>query len=249
MSEGLPEGKWRTESTRASFRHAADGLYYCLRTQRHMPHYFASMFIVLLSGVFLRLSKLEVLFVFSAVTLVLLAEMLNTAAETIVNTLCPERNDNAKVAKDVAAAAVLVACCYAVSVLVVVYFSSERLASLPSGSFLTREMPPHQIWLIGLVLLGLVIAAAKERGLRGTLLKGGVVSGHAALAFFAATCLFFVMQNKMWAVLGFLLAALVAQSRVEGKIHSVREVVIGAVLGMFLGVVVYMVGPGISPGS
>jgi diacylglycerol kinase (ATP) len=76
-------------------------------------------------------------------------------------------------------------------------------------------------------------------GQKGTLLQGGVVSGHTAIAFFLATTVTFFAGNYFIAVLAMLLAFLVAQSRIEGRIHTVQEVVIGAALGLFLTASVY----------
>ena len=51
----------------------------------------------------------------------------------------------------------------------------------------------------------------------------------------------FRSNNAFAAVLAFLLALLVAQSRVEARIHTVREVVMGAVLALFLTASVYRI--------
>jgi diacylglycerol kinase (ATP) len=246
MVENDPHERWRTRSTAAAFRHAGDGILYALRTQRHMPHYFVLIFLVLLSGIYLRLRPLEILFAMSAITLVLLAEMLNTAIETLVDILCPEFDDRAKVAKDTACAAVFVACCYALSVLVVIYFNADRLTEMALGSFADRPVAPVEAWVVGLIVLCLAVALAKWRGGRGTLMRGGIVSGHAAIAFFLATSLVFAIDPPTWAVPGFLIALLVAQSRVDGHIHSLREVIAGSIVGLVVGVLVHHMG-GVRP--
>ena len=73
------------KSTGASFKHAADGLVHAFRTQRHLPHYFIAIIIALIAGVYLRVSNTELMFVFSAIMFVLVAEMLNTAIESVVD--------------------------------------------------------------------------------------------------------------------------------------------------------------------
>ncbi|HQK96029.1 MAG TPA: phosphatase PAP2 family protein, partial [Armatimonadota bacterium] len=64
-------------------------------------------------------------------------------------------------------------------------------------------------------------------------------------SFLLATLLWFASEDKAWALVGFVLAALVAQSRVEGRIHSVREVVYGAVAGVSLAAAIYAIGAGV----
>jgi diacylglycerol kinase (ATP) len=75
-----------------------------------------------------------------------------------------------------------------------------------------------------------VIAKAKVG--RGSALQGGAVSGHAALAFAAATFISLLGHSALLAGLAFFLALLVTQSRVESGIHSAREVFFGGALGV-----------------
>jgi diacylglycerol kinase (ATP) len=235
--------RWQTRSMLSAFRHATEGVSYCLRTQRHMPHYFVVMFVALLLGIYLDVTPAELLFVFSAIMFVLMAEMLNTAAETIVDIVCPQRDDRARIAKDCSAGAVLIACCYAVAVFALVYLRPERVAQVISHNPREGNLGPAELAVIGIVLLVLVIISVKESAGRPGLLSGGPVSGHAALAFFMATCLCIAIDNKLWSVFGFLLATLVGQSRVEGGIHSLREVILGIVVGIGLALLVHQLTP------
>ena len=73
-------------------------------------------------------------------------------------------------------------------------------------------------------------AASRE----GTFLHGGWPSGHTALAFGAATAIGFVTGSAGLLVLALVIAALVAQSRVEGEIHTIPQVVLGALLGILI---------------
>lgn len=69
----------------------------------------------MLAGAFLRLPLAAWAIVFLAIALVLAAELLNAAVETVVDLVSPEDHPLAKRAKDVAAAAVLVAVAGAVA--------------------------------------------------------------------------------------------------------------------------------------
>jgi membrane-associated phospholipid phosphatase len=55
--------------------------------------------------------------------------------------------------------------------------------------------------------------------------------------------IFFTSHNPATTFMAILLAVLVAQSRVEAGVHSLREVVLGAVLAIFLTSLVYWVMP------
>lgn len=59
-------------------------------------------------GLVLRLSSAEWLDLFLIINLVLILELINTSIESIVDLVSPEIHEKAKIAKDVAAAAVLI---------------------------------------------------------------------------------------------------------------------------------------------
>lgn len=60
-------------------------------------------------GLWLSISRIEWVVIIFVITLVWLAEFLNTALEAVVDLASPEQNHLAKVGKDVGAAAVLIA--------------------------------------------------------------------------------------------------------------------------------------------
>ena len=96
------------------------------------------------------------------------------------------------------------------------------------------SMAPTSITVIalGLVLLGVLVF--KSASHEGTFMQGGWPSGHTALAFGAATAVGFVTGSAGVLVLCLMIAALVAQSRVEGEIHTIPQVVLGALLGVLI---------------
>ena len=99
-----------------SFRYAFEGWWYVLRTQKNSwLHAIASLVVVAL-GLWLGLSRSDWALLIVTMTLVWMAEFMNTALEAIVDMTMPEIHPLAKVAKDVSAAAVLVGACAAVLV-------------------------------------------------------------------------------------------------------------------------------------
>jgi len=94
---------------RESFRCALQGLWYALQTERNMRIHLGTAMFVLFVSAWLRLTRIEWLLIVAAIAFVFVAEMFNTVAELMVDLTTPEQNPLAKRAKDVAAAAVLVA--------------------------------------------------------------------------------------------------------------------------------------------
>lgn len=91
-----------------SFAHAFSGWWFVLRTQ---PNSWAHAIIsigVLALGAWLQISLLEWAVLLLTTMAVWMAEFFNTALEAVVDIASPEYHPLAKVAKDVAAAAVLV---------------------------------------------------------------------------------------------------------------------------------------------
>ncbi len=233
-----PVHQWRSKNPLSSFRHAVEGVVHTFRTQRNMRFHFFTVALVLTSGILYRLPATEMLVLLFTASLVLITEMFNTAVEAVVDMITLSYHPAAKFAKDIAAGAVLIAAVNAVVVGFVLFLGGGRPEML---RYRLQQPPTLYLFVVAAVLLFIALLAWKIIGDKGTLLQGGVVSGHSAIAFFLATTIIFVANNAFAAVLAFLLALLVAQSRVEGRIHTVREVVAGAVLALFLTASVYRI--------
>src|SRR5437764_8065819 len=91
----------------AGFGHAFRGLWYALRTQGNARVHVSIAILAILMGVVLHISAVEFAMVFVAITGVFIAEMFNTVFELCIDLASPEYNPLAKIAKDVAAGAVL----------------------------------------------------------------------------------------------------------------------------------------------
>jgi diacylglycerol kinase (ATP) len=149
----------------------------------------------------------------------------------------------AKLAKDIAAGAVLIATVVAVAVGYLVFADRLRDPSLRLLDDL-REAP-FEVTLIALVLTVMLVIAAKAYTGRGTPLRGGLPSGHAAVAFggwVAVTTL--IGDGRYWFLIStvtFIMALLVAQTRIEAGIHSLFEVFLGGLLGALVTLVIFQV--------
>lgn len=91
----------------AGFGFAFSGLWYVLRTQTNARVHIAIAILAILLGIVLRISAIEFAMVFVAITGVFIAEMFNTVFELCIDLASPNYHPLAKIAKDVAAGAVL----------------------------------------------------------------------------------------------------------------------------------------------
>ncbi|NPV26847.1 MAG: diacylglycerol kinase family protein [Firmicutes bacterium] len=104
-----------------SFRYAIEGVGYALRTQRNMRIHSAVAVVVVGLGYCLRLTRTEWVAIIFAVALVLVMEMVNTAIEKTIDLVTSKHHPLAKIAKNVAAGAVLVAAANAVVIGLLVF--------------------------------------------------------------------------------------------------------------------------------
>lgn len=221
-----------------SFHHAFEGIIYATRTQPNMRIHFIIAALVLLATLILRLDRLYVIATIGLIALVLSLELVNTAVESIVDLLTATHHPLAKNAKDAAAGAVLIAATGAFLAGYLIFY--QGLMSSEARVFAAVQAVPANVALIVLAVVAIATIFAKALVGRGSALQGGAVSGHAALAFAVATMLAFFYQKPLAAILGYFVAFLVAQSRVEARIHGPFEVFWGAVLGSLAALAIYV---------
>jgi len=211
---------------------------YAARTQPNMRAHLIISLLVILAALILRLGRDYVVDLVILIAMVLALELLNTAVESIVDLLTVTHHPLAKTAKDAAAGAVLIASVAAVVVGYLVFY--QGLINGGQRVFEAVASVPSNIAFVVLTVVAIATIFAKAWVGRGSALQGGAISGHAALAFAAATLLAFLYQRPLAALLAYFVAFLVAQSRVEAKIHSTGEVVAGSVLGTVVALAVYL---------
>lgn len=233
----------RSASLFESFNHAAEGVVHALRTQRNLWVHFAIAAAVLVAAIGFGATKIELAVLLLAITFVLVAELVNTAVEAAVDVASTSFDPLAKLAKDIAAGAVLVAALNAVAVGYLV-FSGE--VAERSSRFLTRlSDAPAELTLVALALTVILVVAVKAYTGRGTPLRGGLPSGHAAVAFACWMAVTLVLDDSVHRFLissvTFIMALLVAQTRVETGVHSASEVASGAALGALTTLLLFQV--------
>ena len=219
----------REGSLGRSFNRAIAGIVHAVRTQRNVKIHLAVTVVVLIASIFLSITKIELIILLLTVGLVLITEMMNSALELVLDLTVDRYHPLARVAKDVGAGAVLFAALTALLVGYLIFF--ERLKSpLLTTIVAVRRAPEHVAVVTVGVTLNLVIVLKALTG-RGTWLRGGLPSGHAAIAFGVWVAITLVAKDPLVAALTGVLAFTIAISRVRMGIHSVLEVTTGALLG------------------
>lgn len=214
-----------------SFNYAVAGVVYSLRTQRNMRIHFTAAFLVLGLGVYLRISSFDLLFLFFAITLVIMAEMFNTAVEATVDLYVQDFHPLARIAKNVAAGAVLIAALNSVVVAYIIIY--PRLKSL-SFYFVPKIKEAPLVTLVALFLVLVLVVAGKAWSGKGTFARGGLPSGHTALAFAGGAALALLTENALVSTVALIMALLVAHSRLDSEVHTLFEVIMGALLGVLV---------------
>ncbi len=227
----------RDKSLLKSFNYAVDGLIYILKSQRNMRIHFGVAAVVLFASLFFDLSRLEFLLLLFSISLVLITELVNTAIESTIDVITTTFDPLAKIAKDVAAASVLIASLNAVILGYFIFFHRLNPFALTTLQRV-KSSPIHVTLIIILFLIILVVAMKSWTGTKN-FFKGGWPSGHSALAGALFTIIAFLSGNALIATIGLLLAILVFHSRLQSGIHSFWEIIAGALLGILISTLIF----------
>jgi len=144
-----------------SFKYAFSGFFYALRTERNLRFH---MWITVLIGIFayhFGLERAEWILLVVAITFVLVCELINTAIENAVDTATVEYSPTAKIAKDVAAGAVLVASVSAVIVGFILFFDIEKISGAINR--ICTNVPVMAVTVIVTVAGGMLVIKGGER--------------------------------------------------------------------------------------
>lgn len=134
-----------------SLRFAFRGIIHCIKNERNMRIHTVMTVYVLLFVPFFNLSIEKLAILLLTISAVLSAEMVNTATEELSDLSAEDYNPMARIAKDVAAGAVLIASVFAVVIGMLLFFNIEAFSRI------YRYFKLHNIRFI-LLLLSFVIA-------------------------------------------------------------------------------------------
>ena len=222
----------KVKKTLESFNNAITGIIDTVRTERNMIIHLIAAVCILIVSFFFDISKFEFLILAVTITMVIAAELINTAIEAAIDMTTNYYHPLAKVAKNAAAGAVLVTAISAVLVGYVIFW--DKLSSFSFDLIRKVKNSEPYTMLIVLVIVCIATIIAKAIFGEGTPLKGGMPSGHSALGFSIATAISLITEQPICILLSFLLAFITAQSRVDSEVHSISEVIVGAIFGIIL---------------
>lgn len=229
----------KIKKTLDSFNNAINGIIDTVRTERNMRIHLIAALGVLIACFCFDISKVEFLILTLTISMVIAAELVNTSIEAAIDMTTNYYHPLAKVAKNAAAGAVLITAINALVVGYVIFW--DKLSNLSYN--LINKVKNSEPYTMLIVLFIVCIATIIVKAIfgEGTPLKGGMPSGHSALGFSIATAISLITEEPICILLSFLLAFITAQSRVDSEVHSILEVVVGAIFGTLLTLIIFTV--------
>ncbi|MFS1513519.1 diacylglycerol kinase [Chengkuizengella sp. SCS-71B] len=218
-----------------SFKYAYEGLIYAYSTQKNMRFHFFAAIIVLFLALFFELSQVQILFVYVVTCLVIVMELINTAIEKTIDLTVKEMHPMAKIAKDVAAAAVLVSAVFAIIVGIVVFYNPV-LFWLNDQLVKTNEISSETI----LVVLGLVFLCTIV--IQETIFsknKTTQINLISALNSSILTLIVLSDADFIHILLTCFISLLVVSILLSQKGVMIRSILYGAILGIILPLFIY----------
>ena len=234
------EHKLKNDNFIEAWYNAINGIVYTATTQRNFRIQLVLAVIVLALSLFYGLGTTEFLCLVFALFFVIFAEMVNTAIETVVDLFVDVYHPKAKIAKDVAAGAVVLSACNALIVGYFIFFNEENMKAI-SDSILKS---PQHLAFVAIILVVIAVIAIKascsKKKERGQLIKEGFVpSGQSAVAFAALTAIWINSKDIVTFTLALVLSLLVVGNRVYNNARTKAEVVFGACMGVLIVMLVY----------
>ena len=222
-----------------TFNNAINGIINTVRTERNMKIHLVAAILVLIACFFFDISRVEFLILVITITMVMSAEVVNTAIEAVVDMSTNYYHPLAKIAKNAAAGAVLITAINAVIVGYVIFWDKLTNISYVLVHKVKNSQPYTVLIVLAIVTLATIIVKAIFG--EGTPLKGGMPSGHSALSFSIATVIALLTEETICIMLSYVMAFITAQSRVDSEVHSLAEVIVGGIFGTLLTILIFTI--------
>lgn len=234
------EPKMKNSNFLDACQNALDGIIYAVTTQSNIKKQLVIAIIVMLVSLFFDLNKAEFLCLMFTVVLIIVAEMVNTAIETVVDLYTDIYHTKAKIAKDVGAGAVVIA---AINAIIVAYFLFfEKISTI--GLKIIEEVinSPVHLAFVAILLTVIVIVTLKAAATKNHhkfIKENFMPSGQTAVAFAGLTIIWLTTRNVVVFTLCLVLALIVAINRYENKKRSKSEIIVGACVGIMVVILLY----------
>ena len=236
--------KMKNDNFFEAWGNATNGIIYSATTQRNIRIQLVLAVIVMVLSLFYGLNTAEFLCLLFAVFMVIFAELINTAIETVVDLLVDVYHPKAKISKDVAAGAVVLAACNALVVGYFIFFKEENLKAISDSIFNNMVKSPMHLAFVAIMLVVIAVISMKagcsKKTERGELVKEGFVpSGQSAIAFAALTAIWLNSKDIVTFTLALILSILVVENRVGSNARTKAEIVFGACMGVLIVLLIY----------
>lgn len=238
------EQKLKNDNFIEACNNAVNGIIYSATTQTNIKIQLVLAVIVMILCLFYGLETAEFMCLIFAIFFVIFAELINTAIETVVDLFVDVYHPKAKIAKDVAAGAVVLAACNALIIGYFIFFKEANLKALSDSIFKNMVESPMHLAFVAFILVVIAVIAIKasrsKKKERGQLIKEGFVpSGQSALAFAALTAIWLNSKDILTFSLALVLSLLVVGNRIFTNARTKAEVVFGACMGILIVILVY----------
>lgn len=236
--------KMKNDNFFEAWGNATNGIIYSATTQRNIRIQLVLAVIVMVLSLFYGLNTAEFLCLLFAVFLVIFAELINTAIETVVDLFVDVYHPKAKISKDVAAGAVVLAACNALVVGYFIFFKEENLKAIIDSIFNNMVKSPMHLAFVAIMLVVIAVISMKagcsKKTERGELVKEGFVpSGQSAIAFAVLTAIWLNSKDIVTFTLALILSILVVENRVGSNARTKAEIVFGACMGVLIVLLIY----------
>ena len=221
-------------------QNALEGIIYAITTQSNIKKQLIIAVAVMLISLFFDLTRAEFLCLMFTVVLVIIAEMINTAIETVVDLYTDLYHPKAKIAKDVGAGAVVIA---AINAIIVSYFKKKKKISTIGLKLIDEVVnSPVHLAFVAILLTVIVIVTLKAAATKNNhkfIKENFMPSGQTAVAFAGLTIIWLTTRNVVIFTLSLVLALIIAINRYENGKRSKSEIVIGACVGVMVVILLY----------
>lgn len=234
------EPKMKNNNFIDAWKNAFEGIIYAVTTQSNIKKQLVIAVAVMLVSLFFDLNKAEFLCLMFTVVLIIVAEMINTAIETVVDLYTDLYHPKAKIAKDVGAGAVVIAAINAVIVAYFLFF--EKISTI--GLKLVDEVAnsPVHLAFVAILLTVIVIVTLKAAATKNNhkfIKENFMPSGQTAVAFAGLTIIWLTTRNTVIFTIALVLALIIAINRYEHGKRSKSEIVVGACVGIMVVILIY----------
>ena len=219
-------------------KNAVNGIIYGTTTQSNVKKQLVIIAFVLLVSLFFDLSKVEFICLIFACVLIIFAEMVNTAVETVVDLYTDIYHPKAKIAKDVAAGAVVITALNAVIVAYFLFF--DKIGQMGNSIYQTVINSPTYLAFVVvalIIIIAVALKAAKIQDRKNN--KSLIISCQSMLASAAVVGTWIATENLVALSFAVILAIMICMNRVESKERTVVEVILGVLIGILITILMY----------